>query len=309
MLDDLKALSSVKKEFLSFEHSLGENPKTSLRDVRVFLLSPHDSGDKDNVLGVRSFPDEVMAQLPFDPQLLKAYLESERDAGINELRRGILERCNGALSVSSELNRGLCNLNKEDGGQLPNIWMPEARRVVEPRLQEMHAEALGDIDRILAALRKDVKIICLHSMDPWSFKDGARPKLSPETLRQYVEAQGLPEDKKTPRKEDFITGQQGKAVIADKEMYRVMKKLFDQRGIAWAINAPYDTEPGYPDWRYMKAFPRRVSAVDFTKTSLCEGTYATFDPRNPTVDSSRVELMAELYKIAINRFTGAPDRN
>jgi hypothetical protein len=254
-------------------------------------------------LGVKRFPDEVMEHLSgINSKLLHDYLNSERDTGINELRRQILRECNGGISVTVELNRGICNLNNEAdaASKVPNIWTPEARALVEPTLIEIHTSILKDIDSVLAAIGEKTPIVCLHSMDPWGFKPGVRPKLSPATFEQYVRAQGLPADKKKVRKEDFITGKENGPVIADANFYTFMKEYFDQHGIIWGDNDPYDTEDGYPDFRYMQQFPGRVSAIDLTKTRLCRGDFDTFDYRNPVADQEKIEFMAELHRGAIN---------
>jgi len=299
MLSSLRGLESIDNDTLRVDHSLGSNPKATLKDVRYLLLNPHDPSGKDQ-LGLEKFPDEVLKHLNYDSETLKDYLHSGRDAGINELRNAILRTLPGGLSISVELNRGICNANRDTGpAAIPNIWTPEARAVVEPTLLKMHATLLNDTDKIMAGVQKGIRILCLHSMDPWTFKEGARPALSPETFNAYVAAQGLGAEYKEPRLEDFIAGRKDGPMLADAEFYRVMKQEFDAHKIPWADNAPYDTEPGYPDWTYMNTFPGRVSAIDLNKTRLCQGGYSTFDPRNHVVDPVKVAFMAELHRFAL----------
>lgn len=307
MHSSLNGLKSIDNNTLRVDHSLGSNPKATLQDAKYLLLNPHDPSGRDK-LGLAKLPDDVLKHLPYDSKTLREYLNSERDAGINELRKAILRRCPGGVSISVELNRGICNANKDTGPKaLPNIWTPAAREAVTPTLLEMHASILGDIDQIMAATQKGIRILCLHSMDPWDFEEGARPPLSPENFDAYVAAQGLSAEHKIPRVEDFITGQKNGPMLADSIFYRVMKGEFDFHKITWADNAPYDTESGYPDWTYMNAFPERVSAIDLTKTRLCQGSTKNFDPRNPVVDPEKVAFMADLhaYVLGTNPVTRA----
>ncbi|MEK7523501.1 MAG: hypothetical protein AAB588_00550 [Patescibacteria group bacterium] len=101
------------------------------------------------------------------------------------------------------------------------------------------------------------------------------------------------------RKEDFITGQEKGPMLADAKFYALMKRFFDENSITWGDNVPYDTEPGYPDFRYMKEFPGRVSAIDLIKIRLCQGDFDTFDYRNPTADPAKIEQMGEFHRAAI----------
>lgn len=314
MLDRLNLLPAVRQGHLQVEHSVGGN-RPNLNQVRYLLLTPHDAAGEDR-LGLSSLPDSVKERLPGDTEFQSQWLNSERDAGTDELRQAILESCPGGLSVSVQTNRGICNLNRESPKkkrgerekaepQFPNIWRPEERRLVLPTLREIHATTLGNIDQVLEALPEKARIICLHSMDPKSFKTGARPPLTPDTLRQYVAAQGLDSSHKEPRVNDFMTGRKDGPMLADPAMYQELRYVLDEHGRLWVINEPYDTEPGYPDWRYMMKYLGRVSAVDLLKTELCEGDAETFDSRKPVPDSDRVAFMADLHQFAINKVMAA----
>ncbi len=302
MLSSLKDRPSVAAGHVTIDHSVG-GARPHLKEVRYVLLSPHDPTEKDP-LGLTALPEEVKEQLNHDSDLLRAYLNSERDAGINELRQEILRRCNGGLSLSVEFNRGICNAGRDTGEKaLPNIWDPEKRALVRPLLLDAHQQILEDINRIVDGVRRGTRILFLHSMDPWSFKTGVRPPLTPETLSQYVAAQGLTPEHKSHRREDLITGKRGGAIHADSHLYGALQREFTRHQIPWAINQPYDTEEGNPDWTFMHLYPGRVSVVDLTKTRLCEGAFETFDPRNPKVDPERVAFMADLHRFAIEAAT------
>lgn len=302
MLDRIDQLSSVQSGYLDLDDSLGTNPRNTLQDARYLLLSPHDHADQgSNFYGINCIPDEVLKNLDeLDQGKLRDYLESERDVGIDELRSEILRRCNGGVSVSGQVNRGICNFNKESGSNLiPHIFAPSARPTVERQLFRIHRIALADIDFILQGVKAGTPILCLHSMDPWSFESGVRPVLSPENFNAYVNAQGLRKGK-IPRVEDFITGQEDGPNLADQAFYAALQAELNTHDIPWAYNRPYDTDPAYPDYRYMTKYPDRVSCVDLLKTRLCHGDFSTFDPRHPDVDPEKVAFMADLHRHALS---------
>lgn len=309
MLNYINQLSSLRNGYLALEDSLGPNSKNTLGDARYVLLSPHDHANpKRDFLGINCIPDEVLTELDgLEQNRLTDYLESERDAGIDELRREILRRCNGGVSVSGQVNRGICNLNKEThSNPIPNIFTPElslqvlrGRPTVERQLLGIHRIALADIDFILKGVQAGTPILCLHSMDPWSFAKGVRPALSPENFNAYVDAQGLKKGK-ISRVDDFITGQADGPNLADQVFYAALQTELDTNDIPWAYNQPYGTDSAYPDYRYMTTFPGQVSCVDLLKTRLCKGDYRTFDPRSPEVDPEKVAFMADLHRHALS---------
>lgn len=302
MLDRLNQLPAVETGDLAIAHSLGTNSKKTLGDVRYLLFSPHDHHDADgsDPMGINQIPNEIQAQFGIKDDLLKEYLDSERDKGIDPLSRAILARVPGGLLINSQINRGVVNLNQNVGekGVLPAIWTPEARGVIETPLRGIHEAQLDAYGKIVKALG-NVPILHMHSMDTAGAKKGERPALSHEDLQAYVKAQGLPADKRNPRLQDFITGKETGPYLADHKLYETLQRLFDQNGIQWALNAPYDTEEGYPDYDDMLNMPGRVSAVDITKDQLCTARGNTFDSRTAEVDPTRIEFMAGLFAKAL----------
>ncbi len=301
MLDSLHQLPAVRDRKLSVAHSLGNVGKKTLADIRYVLTSFHDHHDTGNdPMGIAEIPDEILAQLGLDESLLREYLESERDKGIDPLSRSILDKVPGGLLINGQINRGLLNLNLNEGqeGVTPAIWTPEAFEVVNAPLREIHGEQLLAYRKIVAALGK-IPILHLHSMDISGPKKGLRPKLSRESLPEYVAAQGWGLDRRNPRQHDFITGKENGVRLADMDLYTILGRLFDANGMPWAFNDPYDTEHGYPDYRDMRGKPGRVIAPDFRKDSLCSAVGSTFDSRTAKVDPVRVEFMATLVARAV----------
>lgn len=301
MRDLLEDLPSVQTGHLTVEDSLGPNPRSNLADVRYVLVNNHDPHANDS-LGTQALPEEVRERLAKSspPETLQAYLNSERDAGIHPLLQDILQKCNGGIGLTVNTNRGVLNLNRNAGPKaVPNIWTPEDRGVVAPALLRIHRRVSRDIWRVLRAVGQKVPLLFLHSMDPNGFKKGTRPGLSPETFDAYVAAQGLPASEKNPRENDFITGRAKGKNRAHQGFYAALKDQLTAAGKTWCENAPYDTEPGYPDWSALVEFPGRVGVVDLLKTELCKGDSSTFDSRNPTPDPERIAFMANLYKTAL----------
>ena len=293
-------LPSIKEGYLLVDHSLGAGE--TLDEARYLLFSPHDASGEGNELGLNRVPSEVKRHLTHEATLLEEYFNQERDVGMNELGTEILKRCPGGVRVSAELNRGLCNASGVATGPfaLPEIWSPEGLRAARPLLEKIHRSMIGDLDVIFAGLKPGARIICLHSMDPWGFEQGTRPPLSHASMKEYVAAQGWSVQKKIPRKEDFISGQEEDRLNADLELYQALQKLFDKNEIPWAINEPYGPDQSCTDFQYMQMYPGRVSTIYLTKSSLCVGDIKTFDPRNPKVDPHKVAFMAELHSQVIN---------
>jgi hypothetical protein len=302
VLDRLNQLPAIANGDLAIAHSLGANPKKTLGDVRYLLFSPHDHHDADgsDPMGIKQIPNEIQTQLGIQDDLLKEYLDSERDKGIDPLSRAILARVPGGLLINSQINRGVVNLNQNVGekGVLPAIWTPETRSAVEAPLRGIHEAQLNAYGKIVNALG-NVPILHMHSMDNSGPKKNLRPELSHENLAGYVEAQGWGLDRRNPRLQDFITGKETGPYLADRKLYESLQRLFDQNGIQWALNAPYDTEEGYPDYEDMLNMPGRVSAVDITKDQLCTARGNTFDSRTAEVDPTRVGFMANLFATAL----------
>ncbi len=309
MLHGIENLPSVEQGVLALDSSWGvQTPKSvGPKDIKYVLVSPHDTLGEDR-LGLDALPDEVKGQIQWERSLFEAYLHTERDAGVDELRQRILATCPGGISVSAQINRGILNFNRDsDTKEMPPIWTPEQQAVVAPHLRNIHRTGLADIDRILESFGDRVRVVCLHSMDPWSFKKGARPDLSPENFEAYVRAQQLPMENKTLRGQDFITGEEHGPHITDPVLYEVLMKRFGKRGLAFGENDPYDTCLGWPDYQYMLRFLRRVSAIDVTKTELCKGEAKegafTYTPLDPQPDTDKVQTMAEDYTAGIEAAT------
>ncbi len=302
MLEDFRDLRAVQDGYLALGSSYGSKPPKSAakQDIRYVLLSPHDHSGRDR-FGLNPLPDDIKEKLKkIDAPTLRAYLESERDAGINELRAQILRTCPGGISVSAEVNRGICNVNRNrNNNEIPNIWLHGDAEIVMPILEGIHEESLQGINAIIKktiGTRKAVQLVCLHSMDPYGFKKEVRPALD-DNLQGYVDAHGLPTDQKIPRKQDFITGERGGRKHANMRVYREMQRAFTADGIEWATNKPYATGAGYPDFRYMYDYPGQVVLIDLTKDALCESVDRnTFDSRNPKPDADKVAQMATYFQ-------------
>ncbi len=305
MLKQFDHLKAVECGTLAMDSSWGSQPPKSaaLQDVQYVLLSPHDA--ENDPLGLKVLHEDVRRALSgLDKTLLNGYLCSERDAGVDELREEILRTCPGGISISVQTNRGICNANRNaDNGEIPDIWLPEQEKILVPILRCMHREILLATDIILhniVGARKNVKLVCLHSMDPCSIPENLRPALSHRTLEEYVGAQGLPRSEKTRRKQDFITGEKNGPDLSATAMYKAMQGAFTSDRIPWAVNEPYATGESYPDFGYMQEFPGRVALIDVTKDQLCKGevtaTYSTFDSRHPEPNPDKVAQMAVYFK-------------
>lgn len=301
-MDRLNELPAVREGHLAITHSLDSNSKKTTNDVRYLLYSPHDhhNTNGDDPYGIKQIPSKILARLDIEESLLRDYLESERDKGINPLCRAILERIPGGLLVNAQTNRGVVNANRNPGAEaLAPIWTPEAFAAVEAPLLAIHNSQMAAYRKIVNALHTGAPILHMHSMDISGPKPGTRPPLSRENFRTYVEAQGLAPHQRLPRVQDLITGKTGGPYLANRLMNETLQTLFDEHGIAWKLNGTYDTHEGYPDYDDMLTYPGRVTAPDITKDQLCRALGSTFDSRTAQVDPERVAFMADLFARAL----------
>jgi len=255
------------------------------------------------------FPKSVEPYLPQNGDLYQKYINAERDSGVPELTQELLKKFPCGLSLSVNPPRGV----------LDTIWATPAnaiKKVVSPDIDpeakkdffEMHHNILELTAKVIATLSSNVRILCLHSMEPYNTPD--QPKLAhdAESIRKYIEAYAnrvLSEE--TIRKTDLIVGQNGQPPIGDMEMAREIEKLFQAKGYPIGYNDPYDTEPGFTDYDDMQKYPGRVHVVDILKPLLCEGSGddRSFDTTNPRVDNNKVQIMAALYTEALSKILRA----
>lgn len=261
-------------------------------DVRYLIVNPHDGRDFQ-------FPRVVEAALPQDGDLLRTYIDAERDAGISQLVHAILARVPGGLAITVEPPRAIVDTNRmrtEDA--VKDVLSGDSEARAREILAEMHQNILDFVFRVFRSLGLSTKTFDLHSMNDRNTNN--QPALSPTSLREFLAAYS--DSPGSGRVTDIITGKRNDVPVADMEMVAILEEILHARDIPTAHNEPYDTGEKYPDYHLMVDRPGSVVAIDIVKPQLCEVREGRlFDIAHPVPNGRKVEEMADIFAEAMKR--------
>ncbi len=277
--------------------------KNECPKVDCVLLSQHGYDGRDYLSPI--WPDFHKA-LGIRPEVLRRYLELERDVGATELAHEVAMRLGKGISsavVEVKMPRGIVDANRarrsEGYGGVRTLFADplsgENLRTFNS-LSTLHGNMLETMERLLFALDPSV-LVDVHSMAPFTPRaqgesEVSAVKLEPGKVSEYMDAWLNPARQGERRFVDIVTCLADGTELANMQLAKKLAESFDASGFKFRFNEPYPTAPGVMTTHYLSGY--EGVCIDVPKDYLADGPLDAM-----VVNAKKVGKMAKSVAAAL----------